>query len=76
MRLWSVPRKIVSTQFIWSDLGSLNRFYDYLKTIGHRVDKHGNMVIGTNNFTAFVCSRYHLCTPTANFILQKNIRRM
>jgi mannose-1-phosphate guanylyltransferase len=65
--------KVVSAQFTWSDLGSFESVYDYLKTIGHRVDKHGNMVIGTNNFTAFVGVRdtIFVYTPTANLILQK-----
>ena len=65
--------KVVSAQFTWSDLGSFESVYDYLKTIGHPVDKHGNMVIGTNNFTAFVGVKdtIFVYTPTANLILQK-----
>jgi mannose-1-phosphate guanylyltransferase len=65
--------KVVSAQFEWSDLGSFESVYDYLKTIGHPVDKYGNMVIGTNNYTAFVGVRdtIFVYTPTANLILQK-----
>ena len=65
--------KVVSAQFTWSDLGSFESVYDYLKTIGHPVDKHGNMVIGTQNYTAFVGVRdtIFVYTPTANLILQK-----
>jgi mannose-1-phosphate guanylyltransferase len=65
--------KVVSAQFAWSDLGSFESVYDYLKTIGHPVDKQGNMVIGTNNYTAFVGVRdtIFVHTPTANLILQK-----
>lgn len=65
--------KVVSAQFSWSDLGSFESVYDYLITIGHPVDKHGNMVIGTNNYTAFVGVRdtIFVYTPTANLILQK-----
>ena len=65
--------KVVSAQFTWSDLGSFESVYDYLKTIGHPVDKHGNMVIGTQNYTAFVGVKdtIFVYTPTANLILQK-----
>lgn len=65
--------KVVSAQFAWSDLGSFESVYDYLKTIGHTVDKHGNMVIGTDNYTAFVGVKdtIFVYTPTANLILQK-----
>ena len=65
--------KVVAAQFTWSDLGSFESVYDYLKTIGHEVDKNGNMVIGTNNYTAFVGVKdtIFVYTPDANLILQK-----
>jgi mannose-1-phosphate guanylyltransferase len=40
---------------------------------GHPVDKNGNMVIGTSNYTAFVGVKNTIFvhTDTANLILQK-----
>jgi mannose-1-phosphate guanylyltransferase len=48
--------------------------YDYLVTIGHKVDENGNMVIGTTNYTAFVGVKdtIFVYTPTANLILHKD----
>ena len=65
--------KVVGSQFEWSDLGSFESVYDYLKTIGHPVDENGNMVIGTNNYTAFigVQDTIFVHTDTANLILKK-----
>jgi len=65
--------KVVGSQFEWSDLGSFESVYDYLKTIGHAVDENGNMVIGTNNYTAFIGVKdtIFVHTDTANLILKK-----
>ena len=65
--------KVVASQFAWSDLGSFESVYDYLKTIGHQVDENGNMVIGTTNYTAFIGVKdtIFVYTPTANLILKK-----
>ncbi|MBP2283133.1 mannose-1-phosphate guanylyltransferase [Flavobacterium sp. CG_23.5] len=65
--------KVVSSQFEWSDLGSFESVYDYLITIGHPVDENGNMVIGTNNYTAFIGVKdtIFVHTDTANLILKK-----
>jgi mannose-1-phosphate guanylyltransferase len=65
--------KVVPTQFNWSDLGSFDSVYDYLVGKGHATDENGNMVIGTNNFTAFLGleNTIFVTTPTANLILQK-----
>jgi mannose-1-phosphate guanylyltransferase len=65
--------KVVSSQFDWSDLGSFESVYDYLVGIGHKVDENGNMVIGTDNYTAFVGVKdtIFVHTPTANLILKK-----
>jgi mannose-1-phosphate guanylyltransferase len=65
--------KVVSSQFDWSDLGSFESVYDYLVSIGHAVDENGNMVIGTDNYTAFVGVKdtIFVHTPTANLILKK-----
>lgn len=65
--------KVVSSKFTWSDLGSFESVYDYLRSIGHAVDKNGNMVIGTTNYTAFIGMKdtIFVYTPTANLILKK-----
>ncbi len=65
--------KVIPTKFNWSDLGSFDAVYDYLVAKGHPTDEKGNMVIGTNNFTAFLGleNTIFVTTPTANLILQK-----
>lgn len=66
--------KVVSSKFAWSDLGSFESVYDYLVSTGHTVDKNGNMVIGTSNYTAFVGLKntIFVYTETANLILHKD----
>ncbi|MFC0428843.1 mannose-1-phosphate guanylyltransferase [Chryseobacterium scophthalmum] len=65
--------KVVPAHFRWNDLGSFESLYDYLRSTGHPVDENGNMVIGTEIFTAFVglkdCILVH--TPDALLILHK-----
>ncbi|KQT17887.1 mannose-1-phosphate guanylyltransferase [Chryseobacterium sp. Leaf404] len=65
--------KVVPANFRWNDLGSFESLYDYLRTTGHPTDENGNMVIGTEIFTAFVgmknCIFVH--TPDALLVLQK-----
>jgi mannose-1-phosphate guanylyltransferase len=65
--------KVVSSQFAWSDLGSFESVYDYLASTGYPVDENRNMVIGTNNYTAFigVTDTIFVYTDTANLILKK-----
>lgn len=65
--------KVVVSEFSWSDLGSFESVYDYLASTGHPVDANGNMVIGTNTYTAFVGVKntIFVYTETANLILQK-----
>jgi mannose-1-phosphate guanylyltransferase len=65
--------KVVPAIFSWSDLGSFDSVYDYLKLKGHRVDDSGNMVIGNDNYTAFLGleNTIFVYTPTANLILHK-----
>lgn len=69
----SKKMKVVPTQFNWSDLGSFDAVYDYLVSKGYATDENGNMVIGTNNFTAFLGleNTIFVTTPTANLILKK-----
>lgn len=65
--------KVIPTKFNWSDLGSFDSVYDYLVSKGHSTDENGNMVIGTDNFTAFLGlqNTIFVTTPTANLILHK-----
>jgi mannose-1-phosphate guanylyltransferase len=65
--------KVVKASFEWSDMGSFEAVYDYLKGMGHPVDPEGNMVIGSNKFTAFVGMQNSIlvCTEDANLVLQK-----
>lgn len=65
--------KVVPAIFSWSDLGSFDSVYDYLKLKGHSVDESGNMVIGNDNYTAFLGleNTIFVYTPTANLILHK-----
>jgi len=46
--------KAIIGGFKWSDMGSFESVYEYLIQIGHRIDKHGNMVIGTEIHTEFL----------------------
>ncbi|KGO87429.1 mannose-1-phosphate guanylyltransferase [Flavobacterium rivuli WB 3.3-2 = DSM 21788] len=65
--------KVVPAIFSWSDLGSFDSVYDYLKLKGHSVDDSGNMVIGNDNYTAFLGleNTIFVYTDTANLILHK-----
>jgi mannose-1-phosphate guanylyltransferase len=66
--------KVVPAVFKWSDLGSFDSVYEYLHKMGHKVDEFGNMVIGTENYTAFLGleNTIFVYTPTANLILHKD----
>jgi mannose-1-phosphate guanylyltransferase len=46
--------KVVKSNFKWSDMGSFESLYNYLKENGCSTDEHGNMVIGTNVHTEFL----------------------
>ncbi|TQI71964.1 mannose-1-phosphate guanylyltransferase [Gramella sp. Hel_I_59] len=65
--------KVVKSGFDWSDMGSFEAIYDYLIEQGHEKDGHGNMVIGSNNYTAFVGLENSIlvCTEDANLVLSK-----
>ena len=67
--------KVVATSFDWSDLGSFESVYDYLKSKNHPVDSNGNMTIGTDTTTEFVGvqNTIFVHTPTANMVLQKEV---
>ena len=65
--------KVVPSAFEWSDMGSFEAVYDYLKEQGHPIDDNGNMVIGSDNHTSFIGLRNSIlvCTEDANLVLQK-----
>ncbi len=65
--------KVVKAEFNWSDMGSFEAVYDYLLENGHPVDENGNMVIGSNKFTAFVGLENSIlvCSKDANLVLSK-----
>jgi len=65
--------KVVASSFAWSDLGSFDAVYEHLVTMGHPVDNHGNMVIGTATYTAFIgmTNTIFVATDTANLLLKK-----
>ncbi|MDT0647419.1 sugar phosphate nucleotidyltransferase [Zunongwangia sp. F260] len=46
--------KVVRSDFQWSDMGSFEAVYDYLKEQGQPVDKFGNMQIGSDKHVSFV----------------------
>ena len=65
--------KVVRSNFEWSDMGSFEAIYEYLSEQGHPKDENGNMVIGSENYTAFVGLQDSIlvCTPDANLVLSK-----
>lgn len=65
--------KVIPAYFRWNDLGSFESLYDYLRSNGHPVDENGNMVIGTDIFTAFVGMKncIFVFTSDAVLVLQK-----
>jgi mannose-1-phosphate guanylyltransferase len=71
----SEKMKAVPSHFEWSDMGSFEAIYDYLREEGHPVDLEGNMVIGCEKFTAFVGMKNSIlvCTEDANLVLQKEV---
>jgi mannose-1-phosphate guanylyltransferase len=66
--------KVIPAAFDWSDLGSFEAIYDYLRNIGHTVDEYGNMIIGTDKYTVFLGLRntIFIRTDDANLILNKD----
>jgi mannose-1-phosphate guanylyltransferase len=66
--------KVVPSQFSWSDMGSFESIYSYLKKKGHPIDSNGNMVYGTSIHTEFLGLRNTIFIYTADaiLILKKN----
>lgn len=67
--------KVLPSNFIWSDMGSYDSLYDYLKLKGHQIDDAGNMVIGNDKHVSFVGVKDTILVHTDDAILvvQKNL---
>lgn len=65
--------KVVPSSFDWSDMGSFEAVYDYLKEQGQSVDEYGNMQIGNKKHTFFVglTNCILVSTEDANLVLSK-----
>ncbi|GAA4514766.1 mannose-1-phosphate guanylyltransferase [Sphingobacterium thermophilum] len=61
--------KVLPSNFVWSDMGSFDSMYDYLKTKGHAVDGHGNMAIGTDRQVSFLGVENTILVYTEDAIL-------
>ncbi|MDC8098915.1 mannose-1-phosphate guanylyltransferase [Chryseobacterium rhizosphaerae] len=61
--------KVVKAKFQWSDMGSFDSVYEYLKSKNHPIDKHGNMVIGTDIHTEFLGIKKSILVVTSDAIL-------
>ena len=63
----------VKGSFEWSDMGSFEAIYDYLKSEGHPVDEYGNMYLGAEKYTAFVGLQNSILIETddANIVIAK-----
>lgn len=61
--------KVVKSKFNWSDMGSFESLYDYLKDSGHNVDKNGNMVIGSDIHTEFLGIKKSILVVTEDAFL-------
>ena len=61
--------KVIPSNFIWSDMGSYDSLYDYLKVKGHQVDSSGNMVIGTQKYVSFLGVENTILVHTEDAIL-------
>jgi mannose-1-phosphate guanylyltransferase len=66
--------KVIPSSFEWSDMGSFESIYQYLKSKGHPTDENGNMGIGIDIHLEFVGLRdtIFVYTKDAFLILNKN----
>lgn len=65
--------KVVNSNIEWSDMGSFEALYDFLRKDNHPVDENNNMIIGTYKHTSFVGVKdtIFIHTHDANLILQR-----
>jgi mannose-1-phosphate guanylyltransferase len=69
----SMKIKVVPSNFEWSDMGSFEAVYDYLKAQKHPVDENGNMQIGSKKPVFFTGLKNSILVNTndAMLVLQK-----
>lgn len=61
--------KMIPSTFNWSDMGSFEQLFTYFKKQGKKVDKDGNMVLGTGIHAEFVGIRNSLIIQTDDAML-------
>lgn len=61
--------KVVRSNFKWSDMGSFDSLYNYLRENGYSTDEYGNMVIGSNIHTEFLGIKKSILVVTEDAIL-------
>ncbi|MBZ9728685.1 NTP transferase domain-containing protein [Salegentibacter sp. JZCK2] len=61
--------KVVPSHFEWSDMGSFEAVYDYLKAQGHPVDDNDNMQIGSEKPVFFTGLKNSILVNTDDAIL-------
>ncbi|MFZ4862695.1 mannose-1-phosphate guanylyltransferase [Sphingobacterium sp. Mn56C] len=61
--------KVLPSNFVWSDMGSYDSLYDYLRLKNHPVDASGNMVIGTDKYVSFLGLNNAILVYTEDAIL-------
>jgi mannose-1-phosphate guanylyltransferase len=61
--------RVVPGTFDWSDLGSFESLYDYLVSTGYPVDENGNMLIGSDKYSAFVGLKNTIVVNTEDAVL-------
>ena len=64
--------KVIPSSFVWSDMGSYDSLYDYIKGKGHPVDSDGNMVVGTEKYVSFLGVKNTILVHTEDAILVVN----
>jgi mannose-1-phosphate guanylyltransferase len=66
--------KVVRSQFSWSDMGSFESIYTFLKEKGHPIDSNGNMAYGLSTHSEFIGLRntIFIYTEDAILILKKS----
>lgn len=64
--------KVIPSSFEWSDMGSFESIYHYLKSKGHPTDENGNMAIGIDIHLEFVGLRDTIFVYTEDAILILN----
>lgn len=64
--------KVVTSNFEWSDMGSFEAVYDYMKAQGYPVDEQGNMQIGSDKPVFFTGLKNSILVNTNDAVLVVN----